>query len=251
MRESQRELRTSLRPGERVAAVLYKSFPVTEIGESGGDVTVLGRCSDGELDSDGDIVSPAFMAQAIKTWMRVMPAVYREHSPGHPAGRGIDAWQDGSGATWVKSAIADEDSKALLRSGRLTSYSVGLHDVVTRKSARCPRFEIVGGRLTEVSIVGTPANSRCGVRIIGKSASGVPEFIGKAFGMAKKPKYKIDKSGQVVTKSGKVVLSRSELAAIGEAPSRQVTMAGYLGSSDPWLFNQAYREAAKSRGLHF
>jgi hypothetical protein len=234
-----------------VAGVIYKSFPVTEIGESGGDVTVLGKCSDGQLDLDGDIVSPAFMAQAIKAWMRVCPSVYREHSPGHPAGMGIDAWQDDTGATWVKSRISDSESAALCRSGRLKAYSVGLHDVVTRKSARCPRFEIVGGRLTEVSIVPAPANLRCGVKIIGKSASGVPEFIGKAWDMAGKA-GKAEKhlrkaakllgvevsaleAGQVVTKLGKV--SKSGLLAVS------------LDSADPWQREQAYREA-RSRGLH-
>ena len=126
------------------------------------------------------------MAKAIKTWMRVCPSVYREHSPGHPAGMGIDAWQDDSGATWVKSRISDEESAALCRSGRLKAYSIGVRDPETRKSSRCPRHEIVGGRLTELSIVSSPANLRCGVKIIGKSASGVPEFIGKAWGMAGK-----------------------------------------------------------------
>lgn len=233
----------------QLAAEKYTSFPIASITKADGDVTVLGRCSDGGLDSDGDIVSPAFMAQAIKTWLRVLPAVYRDHSTAHPAGMGVDAWQDDSGATWVKSRISDTDSKALLLSGRLTSYSVGLHDVVTQKSARCPRYEIVSGRLTEISIVGTPANSRCGVRVIGKSGSGVPQFIGKAFGMAGKP-GKAEKSLRKAAKLLGVEVSDLDAAGLGapvvvEKAFRRELAAWTANSSDPFI-----REAARSRGFH-
>ena len=226
-------------------SVIYKSFPVTEIGESGGDVTVLGKCSDGELDSDGDIIDPRFMAQAVKSWLRVCPSIYRDHSPGHPAGVGLDAWQDDTGATWLKSRIADEDSKALVLSGRLKSYSVGLHDVVTRKSARCPRFEIVGGRLTEVSIVGSPSNTRCGVRIIGKSAAGAPAYIGKAFGMAKKP-GKIEKARQRFAGDPEGFYGwLAKRAEVEREKSLRAFAVSSLGSSDPMARELARRELGR------
>jgi len=221
-----------------VGETLFKSFPVTEIGESGGDVTVLGKCSDGELDSDGDIVSPAFMAQAIKTWMRVCPSVYREHSPGYPAGRGLDAWQDDTGATWVKSLIADDEAKDLVRSGRLKAYSVGIRDPETRKSARVRRWEIVGGRLTEVSIVSAPANARCGVKIIGKSVSGVPEFIGKA--------WEMDKTEKQLRKAARVLgIPAVEVDAVliekAAAGAMRMQMRTALESSNP-LWREMARE---------
>ena len=79
----------------------------------------------------------------------------------------------------------------MVRKQVLRAFSVGMTDVETRKSSRCPRYEITGFRLMEVSIVDSPSNARCGIEIIGKSASGVPEFIGKAFGMAKGKKSRI------------------------------------------------------------
>jgi hypothetical protein len=181
-----------------VPSVIYKSFPVTgvEVGSSDGDLKILGKCSDGAVDHDGDIISPQFMASAVKAWLGSYPAVRLQHRGDSPIGKGLEAWQDAEGATYLKALIVDEAAQKLVRKGVLTAFSVGLSDPQTRKSARCPRWEIVGGRLTEVSVVDAPSNARCGIKIIGKSASGVPEFIGKAWDMAGKP-GKIGKLGKV------------------------------------------------------
>lgn len=233
-----------------MAGLLYKSFPVTGVEPDGDDLKVVGRCSDGQVDLDGDIVSPQFMASAIKEWLASYPAVRYQHRGDHPAGRGLEAWQDADGSTWLKALICDDAAKRMVRKRVLRSFSVGLGDVQTRKSSRCPRYEIVGGRLVEVSVCDSPSNPRCGIEVIGKSAGGQAVYVGKAFGMAKKPvKYKIDKSGQVVTKSGRVVLSKSELAAIGQRAARETALAGYLNFSDPWIREQA-RKAAESSGLY-
>jgi hypothetical protein len=159
---------------------------------------VVGRCSDGDVDFDGDVVSPSFMAQAVKAWLASYPAVRLQHRPDSPVGRGLSAWQDDSGATFVKSAVVDEAAKKLVRKQVLRAYSVGISEPQTRKSARAPRWEIHGGRLTEVSLVDSPANARCGIQVIGKSVDGEPEFVGKAWTMGKsgKPKYKAGKAGK-------------------------------------------------------
>jgi len=171
------------------------------------------------------------MAEAVKTWLKVLPAVYREHSPGHPAGMGIDAWQDDSGATWVKSRISDEESKALVRSRRLTAYSVGIRDPVQRKSARCPRFEIVGGRLTEVSIVSAPANARCGITI----AKG-NRFVGKAWRMGKSEK-RLRKAARVLgIPAVEVDAALVEKAAAG---AMRMEMRAALESANPWMREMA------------
>ena len=226
---------------------LFKSFPVTGVEDSGGDITVLGKCSDGELDSDGDIVSPSWMAQAVKTWMRVLPAVHLEHRKDWPAGRGVDAWQDEGGSTWVKSVIADDQAKDLVRSGKLRAYSIGIHDPETRKSARCPRWEIVGGRLTEISIVSAPANARCGVRVVEKSADGSPRFIGKAWGVdgrsAKAEKY-LRKAARLLDVD---VAELDAAAGVAGGPRRvlekalRAEMRAALDSSDPWMRETARR----------
>jgi hypothetical protein len=143
---------------------------------------VVGKCSDGAVDHDGDIVSPQWMAAAVREFMGTYPAVRLQHRPDYPVGKGLEAWQDDQGATWLKSLIVDSKAKKLVKAGVLAAYSVGIADVQTRKSARAPRFEIVGGRLAEVSVVDSPSNARCGIRVIGKSAGGALGYVGKAFG---------------------------------------------------------------------
>ncbi len=159
----------------------------------------MGRCSDGQIDYDGDIVSPQFMAAAVKEWLATYPAVRYQHRGDHPAGKGLDAWQDDQGSTWLKALVVDAESKRMVQKQVLRAFSIGVSEPQTRKSARAPRFEIVGGRLTEVSLVDAPSNARCGIEIIGKSAGGVPAYIGKAFTVAKagKPgKVKVNKAHQ-------------------------------------------------------
>ncbi len=237
-------------------SVIYKSFPVTgvEVGSSDGDLRVLGKCSDGAVDHDGDIVSPQFMASAVKDWLGSYPAVRLQHRGDSPVGRGLEAWQDAEGATFLKALIVDEAAQKLVRKGVLTAFSVGLSDPQTRKSARCPRWEIYGGRLTEVSVCDSPSNARCGIQIIGKSAGGVPTYIGKAFAVAKGKKSRMhyqelgglacgcQQCLAAVTKAAKV----PKLAADPVEKAFRQSMRAGLSSSDPWI-----REAARkvlSRG---
>lgn len=121
------------------------------------------------------------MAAAVREFMGTYPAIRLQHRPDYPVGKGLEAWQDPEGATHLKALIVDDQAKRMVRKGVLAAWSVGLTDVQTQKSARCPRFEIVGFRLTEVSLVDSPSNARCGIQVVSKSAAGSPRYIGKAF----------------------------------------------------------------------
>ncbi len=137
------------------------------------------------------------MASAVKEYMGTYPAVRLQHRPDYPVGKGLEAWQDAEGATHLKALIVDDQAKRMVRKGVLVAWSVGLSDVQTQKSARAPRFEIVGFRLTEVSLVDSPSNARCGIQIVGKSAAGSPRYIGKVFGTMKAGKPgKIEKAAR-------------------------------------------------------
>lgn len=137
------------------------------------------------MDYDGDVVSPAWMASAVKDFIASYPAIRVQHRPDFPAGKGLEAWQDDSGATWLKSLIVDERAKKLVRTKTLAAYSIGISNPVTRKSARAPHTEIVGGVLREVSLVDSPANARCGITVC-KSRGGNPGYVGKAFRVKEK-----------------------------------------------------------------
>ena len=113
--------------------------------------------------------------------MKICPQIRVQHSASHPAGRGLEAWQDSSGATFLTSLIIDEEAKALVRTGTLKGYSVGISNPVMIKTGRCKRAEITGGRLSEVSIVTSPSNARAGITVC-KMRNGSAEYICKAFG---------------------------------------------------------------------
>lgn len=198
--------------------LLFKSFPVTEIEPDGDDLRVVGKCSDYDVDLDGDVVNPGFMKRAVDEWLRVCPAIRLEHRD-YAAGLGLAAWQDDDGATWVKSRIADARSKSLVLSGRLHSYSVGIADAQTRPHPRAPRWEIYGGRLSEVSIVSAPSNQRCGITVC-KSVDGVPRFIGKAYGKAPKP----GKAAKILKRA---------------AAAERADLAPWLNSADPAIRERA------------
>jgi hypothetical protein len=174
-------MRIYLGLGECVAALIYKSFPVTGVEDAGDDLRVVGRCSDGDLDHDGDVVSPTWMNQAVKDWLATYPAVRLQHRGDYPVGKGLEAWQDDTGATWVKSLVVDAAAQKMVRSGVLAAYSVGIAEPQTRQSVKARRWEIYGGRLAEVSLVDSPSNSRCGIQVVAKSAGGSLEYVGKAW----------------------------------------------------------------------
>lgn len=235
--------------------LLYKSFPVAGVEAAGDDLKVVGKCSDGAVDHDGDIVSPRWMASAVKEWLATYPAVRLQHRADSPIGKGLEAWQDAEGSTFLKALICDSAAKAMVRQQVLRAFSIGIADPQVRKSARAPRHEIVGGRLAEVSVVDSPSNARCGITVC-KSRDGAYTYVGKAFGMAKGRKAKILQKHydelaalacgcqQCVTKSaGKAAKMAADPGRTTlEKALRSRIEAAALDSSDPWV-----REAA--RGL--
>jgi hypothetical protein len=131
------------------------------------------------------------MASAIREWLGTYPAVRVQHRKDYPAGKGLEAWQDDEGATWVKSLVVDDAAKRMVRKGVLRAYSVGMDHVVTQPSAMAKRFFITGGTLTEVSLCDRPANTRCGITI---AKSG--QYVGTAYRVTKSGKIKVTKPGK-------------------------------------------------------
>jgi hypothetical protein len=222
---------------------------------------VVGKCSDGDIDHDGDIVSPGWMASAVKEWLATYPAVRLQHRSDYPAGRGLEAWTDDQGSTFVKSLIVDDQAKRMVRKGVLRAYSVGIADPQTRQSVKARRWEIYGGRLAEVSLVDSPSNARCGIRVVDKSADGTPRYLGKAFvvgdshrsvlkGCECEPcqaarkacgcpecagtRKTLKKSAKAAAEHGRVLEKALESALRG-------SMASSLVSADPWTREMAYR----------
>lgn len=237
-----------------MAGLLYKSFPVTGTEDDGDDIKVTGKCSDGQLDLDGDIVDPGHMAVEMKRFISQLPAILLEHAP-HPAGVGLESWQDPDGSTWLKSRVVDPDAMALVRQHRVKAYSVGLRDVVTSPNPAVPRYHITKFRLSEVSLVGSPSNVRCGITVC-KSKGGVPRYVGKAFVVGDEHRSVLPACFCKACMDGRkrcgcsecsgVVKELKKSAKLAADPAKaaekalRASMRAALDSSDPWE-----REAAR------
>ena len=197
-----------------MGALLFKSFPVSGVESDGDDLKVVGRCSDGRVDFDGDIVDPAWMGRAIKDYLGSYPAIRLQHRADSPVGRGLEGWQDPDGSTWLRALIVDPKAVKLVRKQVLSAFSVGIADPRQRRSEKCPRFLIDGGRLAEVSIVDSPANARCGITVTKGN-----QYVGRAWKGAR------------------------EAEAVA-ARARAEALEACLLIADPWRREMAYGELA-------
>lgn len=160
----------------------YVAFNIEKVESTDdGDLIVVGKASDGGLDSDQQIVDPTWMAKAVQEWLTTGGNIRESHNPQRPVGKGIEANTDDSGATWVRSLVVDPLSQKLVSKGVLTAYSVGIARPTIVRDGTAPGGRITAGELVEISLVDRPANKRCGIQLV-KSVDGVAEFSGEVFG---------------------------------------------------------------------
>lgn len=162
----------------------YASFRIEKTEKTDdGDILIWGKASDGSLDSDEQVVDPAWMEEAVKTWLSTGGNVRVQHNAQRdPAGIGIEAETDSQGATWVKSLIVEPVAKRLVEKGVLRAYSVGIARPRIIRDAVAKNGRIAGGELCEISIVDRPANGSCSFQLVKSADDGALEFTGKMFG---------------------------------------------------------------------
>lgn len=209
----------------------YLSFPITKFEKNDeGDIVVIGKATDGSIDSDDQIVDPKWSAKALSAWMETGGNVRVQHQAMRdPAGKGIGVQidRDGDGGHWVKSLVVEPVAKRLVEKGVLTAYSVGIaRPVITRDPTGKARGGIVtGGTLAEISLVDRPANKNCGL-MIGKAAAGDRgdlELVGQLFG---DPEFlaKASTEQELLTKdAGATLTAGPETAKTVNAPDGQGT----------------------------
>lgn len=163
----------------------YISFDIEKVESTpDGDLMVYGRATDGSVDHDQQIVDPGFSSKAIADWLATGGNVRVQHNPQRdPAGVGMEAHTDESGATWVKSLICEPVAKKLVSKGALRAYSVGIaNPTIERDMTGKARGGIIkSGQIVEISLVDRPANASCGIQLV-KSVDGTPEASGQLFG---------------------------------------------------------------------
>jgi len=143
-----------------------------------GDIVVYGKCSDGEIDSDAQVVSPDWMASASKSWLASGGNLRVQHNPQRdPAGVGLEVTTDNEGATWLKGLVIEPIAKKLVAKGALRAFSVGIArpTIVNDVTGKARGGVIKGGELVEVSLVDRPANARCRFQLVKSASDGHPE----------------------------------------------------------------------------
>jgi len=164
----------------------YLSFPIDKTETTpDGDILVYGKATDGTVDADQQIVHPDFSSKAIGEWLATGGNVRVQHNAQRdPAGIGVSAETDASGATWVKSLVIEPVAQKLVSKGALRAYSVGIaRPTIERDVTGKARGGIItGGQIVEISLVDRPANKSCGIQLVKSADDGSPEFTGKVFG---------------------------------------------------------------------
>jgi len=166
--------------------IVYASFPIEKMEtDANGDLVVYGKASDGGLDSDNQIVDPAWMAKAAPLWLETGGNVRVQHNPQRdPAGIGVKVETDSTGATYVTAKVFEPVAQKLVSRGALRAYSVGIAKPTIVRDASAPGGRITGGELVEISLVDRPANKRCGIALVKSEAGGQAEYSQEIFGTA-------------------------------------------------------------------
>lgn len=171
-------------PASADDGLVHIAFPIVKFDVTDdGNLVVLGKATDGSVDSDEQIVDTDFSSKAIADWLSSGANVRVQHNPQRdPAGVGIEVNTDADGTTWVKSLIVEPVAKTLVQNKALRAYSVGIArpKIVRDSVARGGR--IVDGEIVEISLVDRPANKNCGIELVKADSDGNAEWVGKVFG---------------------------------------------------------------------
>lgn len=158
------------------------SFPILKTEKTDdGDLLVYGRVTDGTVDSDEQIVDPAWSGDALKSWLSSGGNLRVQHNPHRdPAGIGLEVQvdRDGDGAHWLKALVVEPVAKRLVEKGALRAFSVGIMRPRIVSHMKAMRGMITGGDFGEVSLVDRPANRNCVFSIVKSDKSGAPELTG-------------------------------------------------------------------------
>lgn len=159
----------------------YVSFPINKYEEDkDGNLIVEGVVTDGTVDSDRQVVDPAWSGKALEAWMASGPNVRVMHSPAlYPAGRGLHV-ELGDSTHTLKALVVEDTAKKLVRNKVLRAYSVGIANPVIKRdpTGKAPGGIVVGGELAEVSLVDRPANKNCQLTLAKSADSATPWTYG-------------------------------------------------------------------------
>lgn len=141
----------------------HVSFPIFKFERTpDGDLIVTGKCTDGSVDHDHQIVDSTWSGKALTDWLSTGGNMRVQHSPFlYPAGKGsaLEIDRDGDGGHWLKALVVEDNAKKLVEKGVLRDFSIGIMDPqIVHNDMRAPNGVIVGGTIGEVSLVDRGSN---------------------------------------------------------------------------------------------
>lgn len=173
-----------------MAETLHYSFPILKFDRTpDGDLIVYGKCTDGTVDADHQIVDPKWSAKALEDWLVSGGNMRVQHSPFlYPAGKGLalDIDRDGDSGHWLKALVAKETpAHALVEKRILKDFSIGILDPrVVFDTPTAPGGRICGGEVGEVSLVDRGSNKNTEFQIAKSLGDGGVELVAKMLAMS-------------------------------------------------------------------
>jgi ribosomal protein L37E len=170
----------------------FFSFPIDKVEDAGdGTIEVIGKATDGSLDSDLQVVDPDWSRKALQEWLDTGGNVRVQHNPQRdPAGKGVHV--EGHS---VRARVVEPVAVKLVKAGVLQDFSVGIMNPDIRRSTDPtvkhldPQGKAVNGVITgradglskigEVSLVDRGSNFGTRFAMLKAAASGAPEWVGE------------------------------------------------------------------------
>lgn len=121
-----------------------------------GALYVYGKATGPQVDLDQQIADPEWTRAAMDDWFKSAANIRQMHSP-HipPAGVGVDLEEKDDGF-WLRSKIVEPGAQRLVEEGVYKGYSIYIQRARVRRDDVAKNGRIVGGKVTEVSLVDYP-----------------------------------------------------------------------------------------------
>jgi len=190
--------------------IQHVSFPILKFDKTpDGDLVVYGKCTDGTVDADHQIVDPGWSARELKKWLSTGGNMRVQHSPFlYPAGKGLalELDKDGQGGHYLKALVCETNAKNLVEKGVLRDFSIGILDPqIVFKSRIAPGGTICGGSIGEVSLVDRGSNKNTTFEIAKSIEGGGVRLVAKTVSLSPMARVALGKKKKIVDSSGRDV----------------------------------------------
>lgn len=216
-----------------MAEQVHVSFPILKFDRTpDGDLIVYGKCTDGSVDADHQIVDSKWSAKALGDWLSSGGNMRVQHSPFlYPAGKGLalEMDRDGDSGHWLKALVVkDTPAHGLVEKRILRDFSIGILDPqIVFDSHAAPGGTIKGGKIGEVSLVDRGSNKNTTFQIAKSAGDGGIELVARLLSVSPMAKMVMTSPGQLNKKKGKKKLVDSGGRDVSDVPDGDFAGPGH------------------------